>query len=202
MKIKSRKNYKEVFRIFSGVGFNRFEIKDYWQDGPMIAKYDGDVYKVYSEDDMFNHFKESLTAFHMAMYIPPSYWIGVAEEVHNESVFIDNLIQKLDRKEEFELLGTVCNISKYYGNSPEVFWNALHQVSDIELYPKAIVSAAATYDLDSMIHELMECMLTDGENTFSETEVGIFETICLHEHTNKETNYYIYTADSCSWDVE
>lgn len=151
---------------------------------------------------MFEFFKDSLTDIDSAMHVPLEHWIDVAEDVHAESKFIENLIHKLDEESEFIHLNMAINICKYASNDSSIFWETVYSLDDIGLYSKAIIAACETYDLESMIQELMEYMILDGENCFTQMKDGIFRTIDLDEDDSSNKGlYYIYTYDPNSWDV-
>lgn len=205
--LKSDKNrmkkYVKAFEKFSNSEHDKFEIKEYWENGPALTNYCGKVYRVDSTEDMYNHIKNSLTVIDSAMHLPLSLWIEVAEEVHLVPEFTERLIVELGGPEEFSNLNLAFNLSRHASNSANVFWNTLYSLDDIELYPKAIIAASQTYNFESMLEEVMELMISEGVNVFNQMQDGVFETIDLNEDdASDESIFYIYTVDPISWNVE
>lgn len=196
--------YQAAFRKFIGNDPANFEIKEYFHNGPMLALFEGEVYRIDSIQDMFNHFREIVTNIDLAMHVPVSCWVDVAEQVHLKSDFIENLILTLNGKEEFEQLNIAIIISNHASQNATVFWNTIAALDDLELYPKAIIAACKTYDLDCKIHELMNCMISDGNIITNLMEDSIIETIDLDENDcspNDSSFFYIYTVPQSFWDT-
>ncbi|MDD4416220.1 MAG: hypothetical protein PHI70_05500 [Proteiniphilum sp.] len=173
----------------------------------MLVSYNNEVFRVDSASDMYNHIKELLTDEESSKFVPLGYWINVAEYVHQEDEFIEELVKNLFLKEEIEYLNYAINISNHASGSASVFWDVLYKLDDLNLYPKAIIAACKTYDLECMIDELMEYLIADGENMFNEMIDGVFECINLDDEneenmTNDDVLFYIYNVDPICWEID
>ena len=194
-------NYESAFLKFWRSEPKGFEIQEYYENGPKLVKFKNVVYKVYSESDMYNHFKEALTDVYSAAYIPVSNWSVVAEDIYYHPLYIQYLIEQLSEKSEFENLNLALSLTKQTSNNPYVFWSVIHSLDDIGLYAKAIVASTKVVEkLDYLISDLIEEMTNEGIDTFTEMKNGVFETIYLNEDSNKETTFYIFTADPIHWE--
>lgn len=198
--------YQEAFTKFFGCGCEDIETRELFENGPVLIKFKDQLYEVDSSLDMYNHIKLSLTCKDEAMLIPLEYWIEVAEEVHLVPDFIEKLTSELNGVNEFEMLNIAITISTHASKSAKIFWNTIYSLDDTELYPKAILAASQTYDLECMIEELLELMVDDGIEMFNEMQDGIFESIDLNEDTSLECTtdeglFYIYNKDVALWDV-
>lgn len=210
---KKRKNpvnieqYQAAFKKLINNESADFEIKEYWEKGPMLVFYNNEVFRVDSASDMYNHIKELLTDEESAKFVPLEHWIDVAEYVHLEEEFIKELVNKSSSKEEIENLNYAINISNHASKSASVFWELIFMLDDLALYPKAIIAACKTYDLECMIDELMEYLIEDGENMFNEMKGGMFECINLDDEneeniTTDDGLFYIYNVDPICWEID
>lgn len=197
--------YEVAFKKFINDESADFEIKESWENGPMIVSYKNKIYRVDSANDMYNHVKNLLTDKESAIMVSLWHWIEVAEYVHVEEDFINTLVNKLNSREEIENLNYAINFSNHTSNSPSVFWNTIQSIDNFELYPKAILAACETYDLECMIDELLSLMVTYGESKFNELNDGIFESVDIYKDDEEDLSsddglFYIYTVDPISWE--
>lgn len=191
--------YKEAFILFFKCNYDDFEIKPVWENGPMIANYKGEIYKIDNEYDVNKNIENLLTDVTAAFEIPIYQWIDVAEDVHLESAFYSNLLSKLTIKEEFENLNLALNINSKV-KSAESFWLTLFNLDEIGVYSKAIVAAAETYDLNLLVSELSELIILQGYELLNEKQKGIFETVDLRDDYSHDNNlFYIYSLDENWW---
>jgi len=197
------KKYRKAYEEFSGVKNEEYKIKEDWPSGPALVKHKDDVYRIASEEDMYNHFKQLLTDEEEACLVHLGYWIWVAENVHLEPRFIGELYRKLDNKEQIETLNIALNFCSCASGGASVFWNTLFELDDYKLYPKAIIAACETYDFESMLEDYMSYIIEDGENQFPELVGGTFETVELGGSETKVGEYfYLYTVDPMHWNIK
>ena len=153
---------------------------------------------------MYNYVKNLLIDVESAVHIPVSYWIKVAEDVHLVPYFIEKLIEELTSEEEIKHLNYALNISNHASCSASVFWNLIYQLDDFQLYPKAIVAASKTYDLECLINELLTYLTSDGIDIFNELSDGIFEEIDTDPNDEwdikEDQFFYIYSVDPMCWE--
>jgi hypothetical protein len=193
-------DYQTVFKKHFNVSENDFELKPLQEAGPVIIKFNDEFYEVVKYSDLRGYAKELLTNDLLAMYLPVDIWLDLAEDIHLSPKFILNLMDELDGKEEFELLSLALNISNSVSQDSEVFWQCLYNLDDVGLYAKAIVAASITYDLETMVDELIEAIISYPEHLISQMDGDFFETIYLNEQEESDENvFYIYNVEPILW---
>jgi len=192
--------YEAAFKKHFNVSVNDFEVKPREGKGPVIIKFNDEFYEVDKYSDLRGYAKELLTNDILAMHLPVDIWLDIAEDVHLSPKFILNLMSELDGKDEYELLSLALNISNSVSQDSEVFWQCLFNLDDVGLYPKAIVAASITYDLETMVDELIEAIISYPEHLISHMDGDFFEPIYLNEQEESDENvFYIYNVEPTLW---
>lgn len=191
-------NYENAFTTLFGCGKSDFEIKENWENGPMLVKYNNLIYRIENGYDIDKQVEGMLTDFEEAKNIPINQWVEIAEDVHIAEEFYKNLLPSLNSN-EYQNLNLALNIS-ITTKSTMSFWYTIHEVDELELYPKAILAAAKTYDLRAMMDELSQLLILNGFELLNEMQNGIFETIDIDESDNTNNSlFYIYNVDPICW---
>jgi hypothetical protein len=193
-------DYQAAFIKHFDVLEKDFELKPLQEGGPVIIKFNDEYYQVDKYSDLRKYAKEVLTNEILAMHLPVEIWIDIAEDVHQSPKFILNLLSELNDQKDYELLNLALNISNSVSQDGEVFWHSLCNLDDVGLYPKAIVAASKTFDLDTLADELMEAIISYPENLISHMDGDFFETIYLKEQIESDENvFYLYRVEPALW---
>jgi len=193
-------DYQAAFVKHFNVSDKDFELKPLQEGGPVIIKFNDEFYQVDKYSDLRKYAKEVLTNEVLAMHLPVEIWIEIAEDVHQSSKFILNLLPGLCDQKEYEVLNLALNISNSVSQDCEVFWHCLFNLDEVGLYSKGIVAACKTYDLDVMIDELMDAIISYPEHLISRMDGDFFETIYLKEQVESEENvFYLFRVEPAIW---
>ena len=195
-------DYKAAIQKHLKISKKDFEVRQCEEGSPVLLKFRNKFFQIDSYSDLRKYAKDVLTMDILAMHIPVEIWVDIAEDVHLSPKFILNLFSELKDQKEYEQLNLALNISNNVSQSGEVFWNCLCDLGEVGLYPKGIVAACKTYDLEVMVDELMEAILSYPEHLISHMEGDFFERIELKEQEESGDNvFYLYHIDPVLWNV-
>jgi hypothetical protein len=193
MKDKYIKAFKQSFELND----NQFEIKQEYEDGSYISKVADTVYKISSYNDIVNYCKNMLISVHEGMHIPIELWIEIVDDIHKDSEFHSSLLYNIKPTDNIAILNLAFTLASISHNPISSFWQTLYNFDEIELYPNAIISAAAIQGISNLSISLANLMIDSGEEYFTELQDGIFEIVELDENED----FYIYTIDPAYWEI-
>jgi len=130
-----------------------------------------------------------------ATYINVHIWLQATKEgTLNTSDFYVNVADMLDNIEQATVLNLALSMSSYAKERERVFWLTLFSLDKSgEVYGKAIVASANTFDKEMLADEILEYRLENGINEYNQVVDGIFESISVPINEDEGIDCYIYT---------
>jgi hypothetical protein len=130
-----------------------------------------------------------------ATYINVHIWLQATQEgTLNTSDFYVNVADMLDNIEQATVLNLALSMSSYAKERERVFWLTLFSLDKSgEVYGKAIVASANTFDKEMLADEILEYRLENGINEYNQVVDGIFESISVPINEDEGIDCYIYT---------
>jgi hypothetical protein len=168
-------------------------------DGPMLIKFENEIYKVDSLANFEAYARATLTLVDEASTLSPEHWILLAEEVHLSPDFISALFAEFNGVKEYEILNTALNLSNNAGKSEKIFWSCLYNMGEFDVYPKAIITASRIYNIDVLVDEFVELIVSKPTEMLIDMKDDFFQTIYLEEIDEDGEAYYIYRVYPDSW---
>lgn len=156
--------------------------------------YQNQTYKVCTWDWLYDDVKQMLSDVDYAAHINIDIWLQSTQEgCLNTPEFYIKLVDVLDNIEQVSMLNMALSISSYNNNKEKVFWNTLYSIDNTGIvFGKAIVTAAETFDIETLAQEILYGRLENGITEYNQVPDGMFESVLLPTGKDEEVELFIF----------